>query len=87
MAGLLPVDTSFATRKLSLGYRRATLRKGAAFAEAGRTLFGHEYHHATHVGDAGAEPLADIADAAGTALGPAGHRLGAVTGSFFHLIA
>ncbi|PSJ38315.1 cobyrinate a,c-diamide synthase [Allosphingosinicella deserti] len=88
MAGLLPVDTSFATRKLSLGYRRAVLRRDTTFAEAGRTLFGHEYHYATErAADGDAEPFADIADAAGTALGAAGHRVGLVTGSFFHLIA
>ncbi|WP_371416673.1 hypothetical protein [Sphingosinicella sp. BN140058] len=87
MAGLLPVDASFARRKLSLGYRRAILRRDTSFADAGRTMFGHEYHHATIVGEGGGEAFADIADAAGAPLGAAGHRRGLVSGSFFHLIA
>ncbi|WP_213980462.1 cobyrinate a,c-diamide synthase [Sphingomonas sp. dw_22] len=86
MAGLLPVDTSMARRKLTLGYRRATLRHDAGFAPAGRELFGHEFHYATITASEG-EPLADMADAEGNALPPAGHRAGNVTGSFFHLIA
>jgi cobyrinic acid a,c-diamide synthase len=88
MAGLLPVETSFAKRRLALGYRRATLRQDAAFARAGEPLFGHEYHHATIIGgEQEGEPFADLRDAAGKDLGPAGHRAGHVTGSFFHLIA
>jgi cobyrinic acid a,c-diamide synthase len=86
MAGLLPVETSMARRKLTLGYRRATLRHDAGFAPAGQPLFGHEFHYATIAASQG-EPLADIADAEGIALPPAGHRAGHVTGSFFHLIA
>lgn len=87
MAGLLPVETSFARRELSLGYRRAILRRDTTFADAARTLFGHEYHHATLAGEGGGEAFADIADAAGAPLGVAGHREGLVSGSFFHLIA
>jgi cobyrinic acid a,c-diamide synthase len=87
MAGLLPVDTSFAKRKLSLGYRRATLRHPCAFAEPAQVLFGHEFHYATHQNAGAGEPFADLADASGNAIGPAGHQVGQVSGSFFHLIA
>jgi len=88
MAGLLPVDTSFARRRMTLGYRRATLREVTGFAAAGQSLLGHEFHYATIVrgADEGA-PLADMTDAEGNPLPPAGHRAGLVTGSFFHLIA
>ena len=86
MAGLLPVDTSFARRRLSLGYRRAVLRADRSFAAAGETLWGHEFHYAT-ITAAGGAPLADLDDGAGTPLGPAGHCAGHVSGSFFHLIA
>lgn len=88
MAGLLPVDTSFARRRLTLGYRRAVLRRDTGFARAGQMLLGHEFHYATiSAGQGEGEPFADIADAENRALPPAGHRLGLVSGSFFHLIA
>lgn len=87
MAGLLPVDTSIAKRKLSLGYRRAELCEATRFAEVDTPLWGHEYHHATITSAPEGEPFARLADAAGKSLGTAGHRAGQVTGSFFHLIA
>jgi cobyrinic acid a,c-diamide synthase len=88
MAGLLPVDTSFARKRMTLGYRRAVLRQDTAFASAGQPLQGHEFHYATIMAGRGeGEPFADVFDAQGNALPPAGHRTGHVTGSFFHLIA
>lgn len=87
MAGLLPVDTSFARRKLSLGYRKARLLAPASFAPATESLWGHEYHYATIVSPDEGEPFAHLSDAYGKDLGPAGHRAGKVSGSFFHLIA
>ena len=86
MAGLLPIETSFAKRRLHLGYRRLTWRKDMPFARAGSTSIGHEYHHATLTSAEG-EPLADACDADGRVLAPMGSRIGRVTGSFFHLIA
>jgi len=88
MAGLLPVDTSVAKKRMTLGYRRAVLRQDVAFATARQPLQGHEFHYATIVaGQDEGEPFADIFDAEGNALPVAGHRAGGVTGSFFHLIA
>lgn len=86
MAGLLPIVTSFAQRRLHLGYRRATWRAAMPFADAGTQSMGHEYHHATLISARG-EALADMMDGEGAVLPPAGTRLGTVTGSFFHLIA
>ena len=86
MAGLLSVETSFARRRMTLGYRKATLREDTRFASAGQLLLGHEFHYATIVASDGM-PLADMADAQGQVLPPAGHRNGEVTGGFFHLIA
>ncbi len=86
MAGLLPVETSFAQRKLNLGYRRVTWREATSFAEAGQTHRGHEFHYATITGGPPGN-LAEMADGEGNALPAAGHRAGHVTGSFFHLIA
>jgi cobyrinic acid a,c-diamide synthase len=81
MAGLLDHVTSFARRKLHLGYRVATL------ADGGGRVRGHEFHYTT-LEDAGTDaPFATLADAAGAPLGPAGGRRGRVSGSFFHVIA
>ena len=85
MAGLLPVDTSLATRRLHLGHRRARWREAMPFAAAGAESLGREYHPAALVrGDAAG--LADTADGAGRALPPAGHRAARVTGTFCHLV-
>lgn len=86
MAGLLPVDTSFAQRKLHLGYRRARWRRAVPFADAGTETWGHEYHHVSVVAADDAD-LADMADGEGNPLPGAGHAVGRVTGTFFHAIA
>ena len=88
MCGLLPVETSFARRKLHLGYRLATLRESSALGPRGTRLVGHEYHYASVCeGPHPAPALADVTDAAGALLGPAGHRMGHVSGTFFHVVA
>jgi cobyrinic acid a,c-diamide synthase len=86
MAGLLSHATSFARRRLTLGYREADVVPGAASLPAG-TLRGHEFHYAT-VTDPGTDlPLATLRDGQGRDLGPGGGRRGLVSGSFFHAIA
>ena len=88
MANLLPVATSYRVRKLHLGYRVATLVADGPLGRAGTHLVGHEFHYAserTPAPDADAA-LASVTDAENVPLGLAGHRLGRVTGSFFHLI-
>ena len=87
MAGLLGHETSFARRKMNLGYREATLLADCVIGAAGAVVRGHEFHYASTV-DAGRDaPLAALRDAAGASLGNAGGRRGLVTGSFFHVIA
>jgi cobyrinic acid a,c-diamide synthase len=87
MLGLLGHSTSFARRKLNLGYREATLLGPACIGAAGAVIRGHEFHYAS-IANAGADaPLASLTDALGRALGPAGGRRGRVGGSFFHAIA
>jgi cobyrinic acid a,c-diamide synthase len=86
MAGLLPIASSIARRKLHLGYRRATWTQAMPFAAAGDTHVGHEFHYAT-LTRADGPPIATVHDGDGAALGSAGTRAGHVTGSFFHLIA
>lgn len=85
MAGLLALETSFAKRKLHLGYRRASLIADHALGQSGRELRGHEFHYATIVKESG-DPFALARDAYGDNDGPAGLRRGKVSGSFFHLI-
>jgi len=90
MAGLLPVATSYRSRRLHLGYRVATLAADCVLGRAGARLVGHEFHYASETSPPPAEDvaLAQVTDAEGAALGRrAGHRVGRVTGSFFHLIA
>jgi cobyrinic acid a,c-diamide synthase len=87
MAGLLPLETSFAERKLHLGYRAVTLQGEALpIGAAGSGFRGHEFHYARILSEAGTEPLFEASDARGQALGPAGQRVGRVFGSFVHLI-
>ena len=87
MAGLLGVETSFAKRRLTLGYREAQLAAACALGAAGAVLRGHEFHYATIASSGSDEPFATVRDAYGTAAAPAGSRRGRVTGSFFHVIA
>ena len=86
MAGLLPVETSFAKRKLHLGYRRATLATGCGFGPAGAVYRGHEFHYASIVREDTSSPLFELTDAFGDPLPPAGAVRGSVAGSFIHLI-
>jgi cobyrinic acid a,c-diamide synthase len=87
MAGLLAHTTSFAERRLHLGYRRACLLTDGPLGAAGQHLRGHEFHYATETNPGIDPPFATLADGEGRALGPAGGRRGRVSGSFFHAIA
>ncbi|WP_172329372.1 cobyrinate a,c-diamide synthase [Mangrovicoccus sp. HB161399] len=82
MAGLLRLETSFAARRLHLGYRSL---QGAAGPFAGGWA-GHEFHYATTLRAEG-PPLFGARDAEGADLPPMGLREGRVTGSFAHVIA
>lgn len=84
MAGLLPVDTSFADPSRHLGYRRLRPAEGAPWSQP---LTGHEFHYAGITSSGGAAPLFDVEDAAGSRLPAAGHVAGPVSGSFIHVIA
>jgi len=87
MVGLLGHATSFARRKLHLGYREARLRDACPIGGAGGVIRGHEFHHATLIEPGNDAPLAEITDAQGRAVAEAGSRRGNVTGTFFHAIA
>jgi cobyrinic acid a,c-diamide synthase len=86
MAGLLALETSFAKRRLHLGYRRAQLRSDCSLGSRGAVVHGHEFHYASIVSE-GDEPLLQCRDASGEPLAECGGRRGTVSGSFFHIIS
>ena len=86
MAGLLGIETSFAKRRMHLGYRRAELATDMPGHAPGTRLRGHEFHYATIVAQPDA-PLAAVRDANGADVAETGSHRGRVTGTFFHLIA
>jgi cobyrinic acid a,c-diamide synthase len=86
MTGLLGLETSFAKRRMHLGYRLADLSVAIAGHPAQSRLRGHEYHYATILAQPDA-PLATVRDATGTAVAETGSHRGFVTGTFFHMIA
>lgn len=91
MAGLLGLVTSYATRKMHLGYRAATLAAPIPGHAAGSALRGHEFHYSTITNQPDA-PLATVTDATGTTVPETGSHChqpggGRSTGTYFHLIA
>ncbi|MBB4268050.1 cobyrinate a,c-diamide synthase [Roseospira visakhapatnamensis] len=89
LAGLLPVETSFADRRLHLGYRAVATLGPTPFGPAGTAFRGHEFHFARVLAEEGdaQNALFTARDARGRDLGPRGRRAGPVAGSFVHLIA
>ncbi len=86
MAGLLGLVTSYAQRRMHLGYRRATLLAPMAGLAAGTELRGHEFHYSTIL-EQPDPPLAQVCDAEDNAVAETGSYRGRVSGTFFHLIA
>ncbi len=87
MTGLLGHTTSFAKRKLHLGYRSARLVADTVIGGHGTTVRGHEFHYASLTAAGNDEPFAQLQDAEGRDLGKTGGRRGHVSGTFFHAIA
>ena len=81
MAGLLRLETSFAARRLHLGYRLIRALGGPFKGH----YTGHEFHYSTQTKTQGA-PLFETWDSARAPLGPVGLRHGPVCGSYLHLI-
>lgn len=82
MAGLLDLETSFASRRLHLGYRTVQSATGPFPG----IWAAHEFHYATTISAEG-PPLFVAQDAEGADIGPMGLVKGSVSGSFAHLIA
>jgi cobyrinic acid a,c-diamide synthase len=87
MTGLLGHATSFAERRLNLGYREARLLCDGPLGSAGTIVRGHEFHYAALISPGGEAPFVELHDGQGRPLGLSGARRGHVTGSFFHVIA
>ena len=86
MTGLLGLETSFATRRMHLGYRLAKLSAEVPGHAAGKHLRGHEFHYATILSQP--DPaLALVRDATGAQVAETGSHRSRVSGTFFHLIA
>ena len=86
MTGLLGLETSFARRRMHLGYRLADLAVPIPGQPAASRLRGHEYHYASIL----AQPdpaLSSVRDASGAVVAETGSHRGGVTGTFFHMIA
>jgi cobyrinic acid a,c-diamide synthase len=86
MADLLPLVTSFAERKLHLGYRVATVLADGALGPAGTRLRGHEFHYARIVEEGPGAPLFETSDAQRHKTAAIGRVVGSVSGSFLHVI-
>jgi cobyrinic acid a,c-diamide synthase len=86
MLGLLGLETSFAKRRMHLGYRLAELAAPMPGHQAGARLRGHEFHYSTIIAQPDT-PLAVVQDATGAVVAETGSRRGHATGTFFHLIA
>jgi cobyrinic acid a,c-diamide synthase len=87
MAGLLGHVTSYAKRRMNLGYRQARLLADSPLGRQGARVRGHEFHYSRVSESGGDAPLAELADGQGRPLGASGARRGHVTGTFFHAIA
>jgi cobyrinic acid a,c-diamide synthase len=87
MVALLSHATSFAKRKLHLGYRQARLLADHPLGAAGDIVRGHEFHHASIVDKGTDKPFVEVTDAQGKPVVETGSRRGLVSGTFFHAIA
>ena len=85
MIGLLGLETSFAARRMNLGYRRAELVADCPLGVVGEILMGHEFHYASVLSSPDA-PLFKMQNSDGETLPAGGSRRGHVTGTFFHFI-
>ncbi|MBL1404804.1 MAG: cobyrinate a,c-diamide synthase [Rhizobiales bacterium] len=87
MLGLLNLQTSFANRKLHLGYRRIEPIGDFPFSDkvGGSKFFAHEFHYTSEIKEEG-ERLFNAKDALGSSLGDVGLRDGSIMGSYMHII-
>ena len=83
MLGFLPVSTSFAVRKLHLGYRRLVPLSGVPWSSG---LMGHEFHYASVIDESAEGKLFKAQNSMCENLANMGHVRDNVCGSFAHVI-
>jgi len=83
MAGLLPLGSNFAKRKLHLGYRQVTHASALPWP---KTLWAHEFHYASVDYERNGMALFDGLDSASNSVGAMGLQNNNVMGSFAHII-
>ena len=86
MAGLLPVETSFESPRLNLGYREVALVGDGVFGRKGTRFRGHEFHFASVLAQSPATALFQAFNAELKPLGATGLQIDNVMGSFVHLM-
>jgi cobyrinic acid a,c-diamide synthase len=87
MLNLLPLITSFESRKLHLGYRKLEIMGDNSWiSQLPRKLMAHEFHYATIVEEKCDKILFKARDSQDNDLGTKGMVLDNVMGSFMHLI-
>ncbi len=86
MAGLLPLETSFAEKQRHLGYRQIDLALDCFLGRKSAAFRGHEFHYTRILSESGASSLFKVRDGLGRDLPAAGLADGQVAGSFIHLI-
>ncbi len=86
MANLLPLTTSFAERKLHLGYRKTQLIGDAPLGAKSSQFTAHEFHYSTVVNEGDAPRLFSLQDAREERFADAGLHISNVMGSYMHLI-
>lgn len=83
MLGLLPLVTSFESRKRHLGYRKLFPLEGSPWQIP---LLGHEFHYSVEISSGEVSPIFAVSDALDKDLGEVGMRVGTVSGSYCHVI-
>ena len=86
MAGLLPLTSSFAKRRLHLGYRRVTTLATSMLGSRDTRFLGHEFHYASITSEGPGQQFFEITDANNECQESVGLINGRVAGSFIHLI-
>ena len=86
MAGLLPVETSFESPRLNLGYREVALVGDGVLGRRGTRFRGHEFHFASVLAQSPATALFRTFNAELKPLGDAGLQVDNVMDSFVHLM-
>jgi cobyrinic acid a,c-diamide synthase len=80
MAGVVPLDTTLAGQRLTIGYREATAARRSPLLEAGETVRAHEFHWSALERPAPAPTAAYVVDNQ-----TEGYAWGSTLASYLHL--